>query len=221
MKANKKAIKRNGGEIHYTHVKAGSDAICLMLSGTGYNYDKPLFYYATMTMLEHKLDVVHIHYAYDQQLLKDLLEKNSLEEISKIMMEDIQPVMEEVFVENHYKKKIFLGKSLGTIPMAHDLMKREEFLTSSMILLTPLLNFNKLSDAILHSKHQRLLVIGDQDTHYNKEQIERLGKGNIKIEVIHGANHSLDIKRNDTADSLLALSKVMEKLKEVLTEMSL
>lgn len=57
-----------------------------MFSGSGYNYDKPLFYYATMTMLQHKWDVVHIHYAYDQQLLK-----STLEEISKVMMEDIQP----------------------------------------------------------------------------------------------------------------------------------
>lgn len=184
-----------------------------MLSGTGYNYDKPLFYYATMTMLQHKLDVVHIHYAYDQQLLK-----RPLQEIFKTMMEDIQPVIEEVAGEGQYRKKIFLGKSLGTIPMTHVLMKRDEFLTAPMILLTPLLNFDTLSNAVLQSKHQGLLVIGDRDVHFNEEQVERLNKTNLKIEVINGANHSLDIEGHDTACSLLAVSLVMKKLQETLTD---
>lgn len=213
MKANRSVIKRNGEEIYYTHIETGSDSVCFMLSGTGYNYDKPLFYYATMTMLQHKLDVVHIHYAYDQQLLK-----RPLLEISKTMMEDIQPVIEEVGEKGQYKKKIFLGKSLGTIPMTHDLMKRNEFLIAPMILLTPLLNFDTLFSAVMQSKHQGLLVIGDRDVHYNEEQVERLSKGTLTIEVIRGANHSLDIEGNDTAGSLSAVSVVMKKLQETLTD---
>jgi hypothetical protein len=207
MKANKRVLQGNNKEVNYTHIETGSESICFMLSGSGYTYDKPLFYYATMTMLQHKLDVVHIHYTYDQQLLK-----RPLQEISEAMMDDIQPVIEEVLGKGQYKEQVFLGKSLGTIPMTHDLMKREEFLTSPMILLTPLLNFDTMTEAILNSTHQGLLVIGDKDIRYQAEQIENLSKTNLKIEVIQGANHSLDIEGNDTAGSLSALSNVIEKL---------
>ena len=46
-----------------------------MFSGPGYNYDKPLFYYTTMLMLENKIDVVHIHYSYDGQLMENQWKK--------------------------------------------------------------------------------------------------------------------------------------------------
>ena len=125
-----------------------------MFSGSGYNYDKPLFYYATMLMLEHKIDVVHIHYSYDEQVMN-----KPMEEVTKIMMDDINPVMKEVLKAEQYNDTIFLGKSLGTIPIANDLMKRE-FLQSKMILLTPLLTFDTIFDSILHSNHEGILVMG-------------------------------------------------------------
>lgn len=44
-----------------------------MFSGAEYTYDKPLLYYSTMIMLENQFDVVHIHYSYDQDFLKQPL----------------------------------------------------------------------------------------------------------------------------------------------------
>ena len=84
MKGTKKEIHIEGKVIPYTHIEKGSNKICFMFSGSGYNYDKPLFYYATMLMLEHKIDVVHIHYSYDEQVMN-----KSMEEITKVMMDDI------------------------------------------------------------------------------------------------------------------------------------
>ena len=113
-----------------------------MFSGSGYNYDKPLFYYATMTMLQNNIDVIHIHYSYEKQLFN-----KPLEEIIKIMMEDINPVIFEVLKNDQYNKTIFLGKSLGTIPITIDIMRRNEFINSKMILLTPLLKFDLIFDS--------------------------------------------------------------------------
>ncbi len=75
-----------------------------MFSGSGYNYDKPLFYYATMLMLEHKIDVVHIHYSYDEQVMN-----KPIEELTKVMMDDINPVINEVLKNEQYSKSMFLG----------------------------------------------------------------------------------------------------------------
>jgi hypothetical protein len=204
-------IQTNANVISYTHMETGSKTVCFMFSGSNYNYDKPLFYYATMEMLQNKIDIVHIHYTYGEHVLK-----TTLEEISKIMVDDITPVILDVLKNGQYVDTIFLGKSIGTIPIANHFMKRNEFSKSKMILLTPLLKFDAIFDSILNSEHQGLLVIGDKDHHFNSSKIEQLSNSNLKIEVVQNANHSLDIVDSDTTNSILALSRVVEKLQETL-----
>ncbi|WP_242309597.1 alpha/beta hydrolase [Bacillus cereus group sp. BfR-BA-01331] len=210
MKGTKKEIHIDNKVIRYTHIEKGSNTICFMFSGSGYNYDKPLFYYATMLMLENKIDVVHIHYSYDGQLME-----KPMEEVTKVMMDDINPIINEVLISGQYKDSMFLGKSLGTIPIANDLMKREEFLRSKMMLLTPLLTFDSIFESILHSHHEGLLVIGDKDHQYNANQIDQLHKTNLQIEVVKNANHSVNVGEFETENSIAAIAKIIEKLKEV------
>ncbi|MDJ1478206.1 alpha/beta hydrolase [Bacillus sp. LS15-K4] len=213
VKGTKKEIHINDKAIHYTHIEKGYSTVCFMFSGSGYNYDKPLFYYATMLMLEHKIDVVHIHYSYDEQVMN-----KPMEEITKVMMDDINPVINEVLKDEQYNETMFLGKSLGTIPIANDLMKREEFLQSKMILMTPLLTFDTIFDSILHSNHKGLLVIGDKDHQYNADQIDQLYKTNLQIEVVKNANHSVNVGEFETENSIEAIAKIIEKLREIIRE---
>lgn len=210
VKGTKKEVHINDKVIYYTHIEQGSSTVCFMFSGSGYNYDKPLFYYATMLMLEHKIDVVHIHYSYDGQLMN-----KPMEEVTKVMMDDINPVINEVLKDEQYNETMFLGKSLGTIPIANDLMKREEFAQSKMILLTPLLTFDTIFDSILHSRHEGFLVIGDKDYQYNADQIDQLYKTNLQIEVVKNANHSVNVGGYETENSIEAIAKIIGKLKEV------
>ena len=210
VKGTKKEVHINDKVIRYTHIEKGSSTVCFMFSGSGYNYDKPLFYYATMLMLEHKIDVVHIHYSYDGQLMN-----KPMEEVTKVMMDDINPVINEVLKDEQYNETMFLGKSLGTIPIANDLMKREEFAQSKMMLLTPLLTFDTIFDSILHSRHEGFLVIGDKDHQYNADQIDQLYKTNLQIEVVKNANHSVNVGGYETENSIEAIAKIIGKLKEV------
>lgn len=211
MKVNKKEVQTSNNMIHYTHIETGSNTVCFMFSGSGYNYDKPLFYYATMAMIQNNIDIIHVHYAYGNDLLK-----MPLTEITDIMMADIQPIISDVLENNQYTETIFLGKSLGTIPIAANLMKRDEFSTSKMILLTPLLKFDAIFDSILNSQHQGLLIIGDKDHHYNPLQISQLIKTNLELDVVQNANHSLDVDTFDAGQSITALSKIIEKLRETI-----
>ncbi|MBJ7996557.1 alpha/beta hydrolase [Bacillus mycoides] len=211
MKGTKKEIHIDDKVIRYTHIEKGSNTICFMFSGSGYNYDKPLFYYATMLMLENKIDVVHIHYSYDGQLME-----KPMEEVTKVMMDDINPIINEVLRNGQYNDSMFLGKSLGTIPIANDLMKREEYLQSKMILLTPLLTFDSIFDSILHSHHDGLLVIGDKDYQYNASQMEQLDQSNLKIKIVKNANHSLNVGEFETENSMTAIAKIIEKLEETI-----
>lgn len=52
--------------------------------------------------------------------------------------------------------------------------------------------------------------------HFNSNKIEKLSNSNLKIEIVENANHSLDIEEFDTTNSILALSRVVEKLQEAL-----
>ncbi|MCU0096171.1 MULTISPECIES: alpha/beta hydrolase [unclassified Bacillus (in: firmicutes)] len=212
MKGTKKEIHINDKVIHYTHIEKGSSRVCFMFSGSGYNYDKPLFYYATMLMLEHKIDVVHIYYSYDEQVMN-----KPIEEVTKVMMDDINPIMNEVLKDEQYNETMFLGKSLGTIPIANNLMKREDFLQSKMILLTPLLTFESIFESILHSQHEGLLVIGDKDHQYNADQVKQLYKTNLTIDVIKNANHSVNVGGYETGNSIEAIANIMRKLKETIS----
>ncbi|RTR35161.1 alpha/beta hydrolase [Robertmurraya yapensis] len=210
MKVNKKEIQANNGVISYTHYEKGGNSICFMFRGGGYGYDRPLFYYSTRIMLRNNIDVVHIHYSYDQQTMRK-------SEITKIMMDDINPVIDDVLKNGQYNETMFLGKSNGTIPIANDLMKREEFLASKMILLTPLIKFDSVFNSILNSVHQGLLVIGDNDLHYNPSRIEQLSETNFIIDVVQNADHSLDIGEFEATESILALHRMMEKLQEAIS----
>ncbi|SDN15627.1 hypothetical protein SAMN05518871_103456 [Psychrobacillus sp. OK028] len=199
-------------QIEYTHIQTGSKNVCFMFSGTGYTYEKPLLYYATMVMLENNIDVVQIHYSYEQELFEQ-----SFEDIKKFIMNDIDPVINNIIDNFHYKETIFLAKSLGTIPVVSEIMKREAFKKSKMILLTPLLKLERIYEEILKSNHEGLLVIGDKDPHYNSEQVEQMAQHtSFKIEVIHGANHSLDDVEYDTLTSISFLIEVIKSLKKMI-----
>lgn len=199
-------------QIEYTHIQTGSKNVCFMFSGTGYTYEKPLLYYATMVMLENNIDVVQIHYSFEQELFEQ-----SFEDIKKFIMNDIDPVINNVIDNFHYKETIFLAKSLGTIPVVSEIMKRDAFKKSKMILLTPLLKLERIYEEILKSNHEGLLVIGDKDPHYNSEQVEQMAQHtSFKIEVIHGANHSLDDVEYDTLTSISSLIEIIKSLKEMI-----
>jgi len=213
VKGTKKEIHIDNKVIRYTHIEKGSNTICFMFSGSGYNYDKPLFYYATMLMLENKIDVVHIHYSYDGQLME-----KPMEEVTKVMMDDINPIINEVLRNGQYNDSMFLGKSLGTIPIANDLMKREEFAQSKIILLTPLLTFDSIFDSILHSHHEGLLVIGDKDHQYNVNQMNQVHKTNLKIVVVKNANHSLNVGEFETENSITVIAKMIGTLEETIKD---
>ena len=90
-----------------------------------------------------------------------------------------------------------------------------------MIVLTPLLTFESIFDSILHSSHEGLLVIGDKDHQYNADQVKQLYKTNLTIDVIKNANHSVNVGEFETENSIEAIAKIIEKLKEIVRKTNL
>ena len=201
----KKQSKKN---VPYTIIENGSKKLCFMLSGTGYTYDKPLLYYATMLLLENEFNIVHINYSYE----KDLFDKE-IEFVIGRLKDDVDSVVKEILEASNYEQVMFIGKSLGTIPLISKYIQEESFLTCKTILLTPLLKFDLFFDGVMKSSNDMLVVIGNKDRHYIDEKIVMLQeRENIDLLEIANANHSLEIEPTNTVDSLKAMSEILEKI---------
>lgn len=199
--------KETQKKIKYTYIENGSNTVCFMLSGSNYLYDKPLMYYSTMEMLENKFDVVQIHYSYEPTIFE-----KEVEYLSNLIIEDVDSVVEEVLATKEYEEMIFLGKSLGTIPISFKYANNTPQNTK-LILFTPLLKLEGLYENIMQSSNEILLVIGTNDGHYEPSKIKELQvKSNITLIEIEGAKHSLDIEPINTVDSLKAMIKVNKAL---------
>ncbi|MEK4484306.1 alpha/beta hydrolase [Psychrobacillus sp. FSL H8-0484] len=208
MIEKKTSLTESNKEIQYTHIEKGSKAICFMFSGAGYTYDKPLFYYSTMVILKNKIDVVHVHYSYGEN------ERNlPINEFTKLMVEDVDSVVRDVLEKGDYSETIFLGKSIGTIPIIAKYGKDNNYSNSKVILLTPLLKIDMFYEGILESINETFLVIGKNDAHYVQNKITKLKeKPNLMIKKINNANHSLDVEPFNTSASIKSLSETMDIL---------
>ncbi|QHE52709.1 alpha/beta hydrolase [Pontibacillus sp. HMF3514] len=214
MKVEEKIITVNERNIPYTHIQNDSRKVCFMFSGAGYTYDKPLLYYSTMVALENHFDVVHIHYSYTEKELRQ-----TFEQFAELIVGDVKPVVSKVLSKYKYEETIFIGKSLGTIPIIQEFLKDNSFTTSKMVLLTPLLKRQQLFESLSKSKGDIFIAIGKQDPHYIPEKINKLRSiPSIHLQELEGANHSLDIEGFHTSESLSCLSLTMDSLNHFLRE---
>lgn len=212
MKKQVHTIQTKEDKISYTHMETGSKQICFMFADTNYSYDKPLFYYSTMKMIENNIDVIHIHYSYGKNILE-----HKLPNMTDIMMEKIEPVIEWVLQKNAYENVLFLGKSLGTIPIIDSIMKQEKFLESKMILFTPLLKIEGVFESLLESKHNGLILLGNKDSHYDGHKRKLLEETlDFKIKTIKHANHSLNHTSSHTKTSIETLIESMRQVQKVI-----
>ena len=108
--------------VKYTYINNNSKTICIMLSGGSYTYDKPLLFYATMAMIENQFDIVHVNYSYGPEYFE-----NTPDQIQSIITGDVSDVLQEVFAKKNYDDIIFIGKSLGTIPLAFNFVLNETY----------------------------------------------------------------------------------------------
>ena len=203
MKATRHHSPKN---VEYTYINNNAQTICIMLSGGSYTYDKPLLYYATMLMIENQFDIVHVNYSYGPEYFE-----NTPELIQSIISEDVSDVLQEVFAKKNYDDIIFIGKSLGTIPLAFNFVLNETYRHARFIFLTPLLKLNGFIENLNESNHPSLIVIGTNDHHYLREPLSTL-KTNISLLEIPHADHSLELVPTNTSDTLKVIDLVISTM---------
>lgn len=192
--------------ISYTHYQLGSEKVCFMFSGSGYTYEKPALYYATLLLLEKNYDIIQIHYSSIDELLR-----LPFEEVPKPIFQMVNPVIEEVVLKNQYSEYVFLGKSIGTIPIVLNYMNQERFNKSTWILLTPAFKLESMTHFLLDSEQDAYIAIGDADPHFNFHIVDKLKQKHFQLDIIPEANHSLNIVGN-VSESIKVIEKILNKI---------
>ncbi len=208
MEIRRCQVQLDDQTIAYNHYYSESDEVCFMLSGAGYAYDHPYFYFSRMMLLKRGVNVIEIQYVSDD--LFSLPDEQGDAEVSR----RIEAVIEDMLHSRTYKTIHFIAKSLGTVPLV-SMMHRGLFPEARVVLLTPLLKDPAIVEAIANSQHHGLLVIGDHDRQFSPEALERCGSSNLVLEQIKGANHSLDLDF-EVGPSLQVLGQIMQRTEEVL-----
>ncbi len=208
MEIRRCQVQLDDQTIAYNHYYSESDEVCFMLSGAGYAYDHPYFYFSRMMLLKRGVNVIEIQYVSDD--LFSLPDEQGDAEVSR----RIEAVIEDMLHSRTYKTIHFIAKSLGTVPLV-SMMHRGLFPEARVVLLTPLLKDPAIVEAIANSQHHGLLVIGDHDRQFSPEALERCGSSNLVLKQIKGANHSLDLDF-EVGPSLQVLGQIMQRTEEVL-----
>jgi predicted alpha/beta hydrolase family esterase len=170
----------------------------------------PLLYYTRSLLFALGADVLLVEYAYnrkpDFQVLSD-------EEQERWFFADVSGAGEAALSFRPYREVTLVGKSLGTLAIAH-LMSKPQFANSQAVWLTPLLRDERVCIQIRKATQNALLVVGTNDKHYDADFLATLkALPQIKTIVLEGADHSLEFK-GDLLKSISLIEQVMREMRE-------
>ncbi|KNH37795.1 hypothetical protein [Exiguobacterium acetylicum] len=194
--------------VSYDHFQMGSKQVCFLISGASYLYDHPYFYYSRMALLARGIDVICIHYVTEELFSMSDAESNAC------MTRRVDAVVSEVLATHTYENVQFIAKSLGTIPLAA-LLAKPNLQTARFVFLTPVLT--EVAEQIATSSQAGLLVIGTADKFYDETALETCRTSQLTIDVMEGANHSLD-QGFEVDQSLAVLEHVVRQIEASLFE---
>lgn len=208
MRITQSSIVVDQTTVSYDHFQMGSKQVCFLISGASYLYDHPYFYYSRMALLARDIDVICIHYVTEELFSMTDAESNAC------MTRRVDAVVSAVLATHTYENVQFIAKSLGTIPLAA-LLAKPSLQTARFVFLTPVLT--EVAEQIANSSQAGLLVIGTADKFYDEAALETCRTSQLTIDIMEGANHSLD-QGFEVDPSLAVLGHVVRQIEASLFE---
>lgn len=187
-----------------------ADRLAILLPGFGYTLDMPLFYYAQALLTDAGADLLRVEYAYNTV---PGFGKLPPEEADRWLATDVRAAYQAAINQRPYRELILVGKSLGTMAMAHLLTGPERFAGNiKAIWLTPAFRMAGLAGLMAQADVPSLVILGDADPHYDPAALAALPAAmQSGIVVIPGANHGLD-QPGDVNASVAALAQAVSAM---------
>ena len=193
--------------------EAEADHLALVFPGWGYTAHMPLLYYPVEALLQGGTDVLQLEYAHSRR--EDFKAAPEAEQ-SRRLFADVTAAYQAGLARPAYRQITLVGKSLGTLAMAHLLAQAASRPPTQAIWLTPLLHDDYLIGAIQQWRGRSLFVIGTADPYYDATRlsaIQAATKG--ETVVVGGADHSLEIP-GDVLQSIHVLEHIMHAVQAFL-----
>ena len=189
---------------------SGTERLAVLFPGMRYTIEMPLFYYTSRLLVSSGADVLQVDYRYHDD---PSFVSAGEQEQARRLTDDVTAACRAALSQRSYREVTIVGKSLGTLAMAHLLSTEPRLNTARAVWLTPLLRNDNLRAQIKSWRGKSLFVIGTADHDYDEKllgEVEAATRGNSLV--IEGGNHSLEIE-GDLFASLQALEKVMRAIR--------
>lgn len=185
-----------------------ANGLAILLPGLGYTCDMPIFYYTELQFLVGGFDVLRVDYDYRQLGFQSWSDA----EQERHLIEDVMTSVQAGFAQRSYDEVTVVGKSLGTLAMAHLAQSGDMPSSWRSVWLTPLLRQDVVWESMQQRPSPTAVVIGTEDHHFDPERLSAFdGRDNITVVVVEGGNHSLNTGKT-AGDSSQALSDVIRKM---------
>lgn len=185
-----------------------ANGLAILLPGLGYTCDMPLFYYSELQFLVGGYDVLRVDYDYRRIDFQPWANPSH----RRRLVEDVAAAVQAGIAQQSSSNVAVVGKSLGTLAMAH-LANTGALLPSwRTVWLTPLLKQDAVFDALMKVTGPTAIVIGSDDYHYDEVRLESLdARDNVMLITVAGGNHSLNTGTS-ASESALALATIIGQL---------
>lgn len=193
----------------------GTERLAVLFPGMRYTIDMPLLYYTSRVLVSSGADALLVDYRYH---LDPTFMASSEQDQARRLTADVTAACRAALSQRSYRDVTIVGKSIGTLAMAHLLSTESKLGTARAVWLTPLLRNENLRAQIKTWRGKSLFMIGTADQDYDEKllgEVEAATHG--KSLVIEGGDHSLEIE-GDLFASLQALEKVLRAVRRFDTE---
>lgn len=202
-------IRGYGGENvpnEFLRQPSGSSSLGVILPGVGYTSAMPLLYYAGRLLIERGCDVLIVN--YDYRSISRTVPRQELEE--RLFMDTLQ-ALSVAYGQHPYASVVLVGKSLGTMAMAH-LLESRRWPIEASVWLTPIVRREDVRRELEKMSHRAFVAIGTDDGEYDEQLLDELEQRHgVDVCTIESAEHSIDID-GDVPGSVEAVRTVMHRM---------
>ena len=185
--------------------------VAIIFPGIGYHKDKPLLYYSAKLAASKGFEVISVEYHDMPQKIRGNAEM--MEKAAQIAFEQTKEQLKSAQLSGH-NKLLFIGKSIGTVAMAHYVSEEKLNLCFprgtteiKQIWYTP------VEATFLYETGKAVAFIGDADPWSDVAEVKRMAEQHrIRLYSYPGCNHSLE--GDDFDRNMEILRDVMNKTGE-------
>ena len=163
--------------------------LAVVLPGLSYNALMPALFFPWRLLLEMGADVLRVDYDYARPERRG----DPTGEMAARLTADVSAAVAAGLAAGDYRRVTLLGKSLGTMAMAHLLSTEPRLATADCIWLTPLLRHERLRSRLRDAARRSLLVIGTADAEHDPAVLAELRAAGADLLELEGAGHGLDV----------------------------